>query len=443
MTTPQNSDPTLRDTSEAIAELAIDTGVPDGPEADDAPDIPQASRTRLAIFTVTMFAFQLTLLMPSLFSLAYKAQAIDPADKATSLGLVLGVGGIFGLVAGPIFGVLSDGTRWRWGRRRPYLVIGLGFAAIGALILASASSVPMMVVGWAVTQLAISASSAALNPFMAEQVPAAQRGQAGALSGAGAAFAGVGASLIGSFLTTDMLLLFMVPVAVFGVAAIVYIMAIPDRPAEESAQIGSILGVFKGLWFNPVKHSDFAFVWVGKLAMQFSFTFFSAYQLFFMLDRLGLTAEQAGRQLAAVSGLGLVALVGATIASGFLSDRFGRRKPFIYIAAALIACGLILLSSADSIVVFAIGGVVMSVGTGTFNSVDLAMATDVLPEKGKAGKFMGIYFLSGSLGGTLAPMVAPAFLRIGSGDNYAVLFLAGACLAFIPALTAIRVRGVR
>ncbi|WP_435812829.1 FAD-binding protein [Streptomyces mirabilis] len=80
-----------------------------------------------------MFGFQLMLFVPTLFSLAYKAQTIDPADKESSLGFVLGFGAIFGLAAGPVPGVLSDGMRLAWGRRRPYIVIGFVLSAVGGL----------------------------------------------------------------------------------------------------------------------------------------------------------------------------------------------------------------------------------------------------------------------------------------------------------------------
>nr|BFE78067.1 hypothetical protein GCM10020093_006680 [Planobispora longispora] len=54
-------------------------------------------------------------MVPALFSLAYKVQLIDPAGKESSLGLIVGIGSLVGLVAGPVAGTLSDRTRLRWG----------------------------------------------------------------------------------------------------------------------------------------------------------------------------------------------------------------------------------------------------------------------------------------------------------------------------------------
>ncbi|GAA3383455.1 MFS transporter [Cryptosporangium minutisporangium] len=439
MTTP----PPSAESPEAVTEAVL-AGRDDllaGSVPSDVP--PRVGRWAITVYALTMFGFQLTLLLPLLFSLAYKVQVIDPANKDSSLGFVLGVGGLISLVAGPLAGVLSDGTRWAWGRRRPWVVVGFALSALGALIIAAAPTVLVMLLGYLVVGLANSAVSAAINPFLAEQVPPEQRGTVGALGGATAAIAGVGSTLLGSFLTGNTYLLFLTPVAVLGLAAVLYVLVIPDRPAPEAARLGSVLDVFKSLWFNPLKYSDFALVWVGKLCLSFGSTFFTTYQLYFVQDRLGFTAEQAGRQLAVVGGLSLLALVGFSIVGGTLSDRFKRRKPFIYLATALIAAGLAVAASASSILLFAVGGVLLSAGTGAFTSVDLALASDVLPEKDKAGKYMGIYYLSSNIAAALAPLVAPLILGLGGGGNYAVLFLAGAVLVFGTGVTAANIRGVR
>ncbi|MBA8957378.1 MFS family permease [Actinomadura namibiensis] len=404
---------------------------------------PRVGAWAITVYALTMFGFQLTLLLPALFSLAYKVQLIDPANKDASLGFVIGLGGLFSLLVSLPAGVLSDGTRLGWGRRRPFLVAGLVLSALGALIIAVAPTVMVMLFGYLVTAVATATIGTAINPFLAEQVPVEQRGTVGALSGVAAAFAGVGSTLLGSFLTGSIYLLFLTPVAVLGVMTLLYLLVIPDRPAPEDVRVGSILDVFRNMWFNPLKHPDFALVWVGKFCLSFGSTFFSTYQLYLVQDRLGYAPEQAGRQLAAVGGLSLLALVGCSIAGGTLSDRFKRRKPFIYLATGLIVAGLAVAASASSILFFAVGGVLLSAGTGVFTSVDLALASEVLPEKDKAGKYMSIYYLSSTVVGGLAPLLAPVILGLGDGGSYGVLLLSGAILGLGAALTTANIRGVR
>lgn len=395
------------------------------------------------VYMLSYFGFNLTMLTPLLFSVAYKIQLIDPDNRDASLGIILGVGGLFGLVAGPIFGVLSDATRLQWGRRRPWLAGGLVLAAAGGVIIATAAIVSVALVGFAVLQLGIAAMSAGFNPVLAERVPTSQRGKVGALGGVAAALAGISAFVLGSQLTGNVLLLFLLPVAVFAVGLVLFFLTVKDAPATRDTRIQSIRTVFTSFIFNPRRYPDFAWVWLGKAFLQFGFTFFSTYQLYFLLARLGFTAAEAAGLVAIVGGLSVLATMLFAIISGFLSDRLRRRKPFIYLASSLIAAGLTTAALAPNFTVFVIGGTVLSAGTGAFTSVDLAMATELLPENDKAGKYMAIYYLASSIPATLAPLVAPTLLAIGGGSNYPLLFLFGAVLALGAVLTTWKIRAVR
>jgi len=397
----------------------------------------------IAVYMLTYFALNLTMLLPALFSIAYKVQLIDPAAKATSLGIIIGVGSIFGLVAGPLFGVLSDATRVLWGRRRTWHVAGIGLAALGASVTAAAPNTVVMVVGYAIAQLGVAAFSAGFNPILAERVPSYQRGKVGALGGVSASLAGVGAYLVGAQLTGNIFVLFLLPVALFLLVSILFFVTVPDAPAPEGTAAPSVSELARSFVFNPKNFPDFAMVWLGKFLLQFGFTFFSTYQLYLLLDRLGFTPTQAAGQLGLVSGLSLLAMMGFAVGGGFLSDKLRRRKPFIYTASVLIVSGLAVVSIAPDFVTIVIGGVLLSAGVGAFTSVDLAMATDLLPERNKAGKYMGIYYLSSGIPGALAPLVAPTILMIGGGANYTLLFLFGAALALGTIITTWRIRGVR
>ncbi|KQZ86081.1 MFS transporter [Microbacterium sp. Root166] len=417
-------------------------------EVDDDPTtaelrIPKVGFGFKFAYGLAYFGFFLCLFMPALFSLPYKIQLIDPASKETALGLVVGISAIVLLPIGPIFGVLSDRSKLSWGRRRPFLLLGLGAFAVSATIIAIAPTVPVVLVGYVIAQLAGGLVGAAMNPALAQYVPPAQRGKLGALSGVMASIAGVCASLIGSFLLGNLLVLFLLPVAVFAVGVLIWILVIPDGPAPDRFQAVTVGASLRSLLFNPRKHPDFSWVWLGKLLIGIATAFFSTYQLYFLLDRLGFTAEQAGQQLAAVGGLALLATIGFTIAGGYLSDKLRRRKVFIYVAASMIGTGMVIAAFSSNITVYIVGAVLLSAGSGAFNSVDLALASDVLPDKEAGGKWMSIYQVSGTIATAIGPVIAPLLLAIGGGGNYTAMFIAGGLVAAGAAFTASRVRGVR
>ncbi|MFT4210771.1 MAG: MFS transporter [Microbacterium sp.] len=84
------------------------------------------------------FGVYIALLTPVLVSMAFKVEHISAEGEATgNLGLILGVGALFALIANPLAGRLSDRTTSAFGMRRPWIlggaIVGLGaFLLIGA-----------------------------------------------------------------------------------------------------------------------------------------------------------------------------------------------------------------------------------------------------------------------------------------------------------------------
>lgn len=366
---------------------------------------------------------------PTLFGLAYRVQTLEPESKETALGIIAGIGALVGMVAGPVIGVISDRTRLTWGRRRPYLATGIVIAAVAAIVIATATSLSGVLFGWVIAQLGYGCLGAAITPVVAESVPAASRGRAAALGGAAMHVAGVLATLMGSLLTGNQLLLFLAPVAVLAVTAVLFIATVPDSPAAATER--PTMGEFvKQLYFDPRTHPDFAFVWLGQWLMQTGMNFFSTYQLYFILDRLALTPEVAGQKLAVVGGIGVVVAMASAAVGGIVSDRIGRRKPLIYVAAAFIATGLVIVGLTPNIMWYAIGAITIVLGAGMFGAVGTALATDVMPDRDtEAGRYTGVLHVANTMPSAVAPMLAPVILAIGGPSNYTALFFSAAATA--------------
>lgn len=397
----------------------------------------------IVVFGLLNFGLYLTVMMPALFSLPYKIGVLSPDGKAGLLGIVATVGAVVGLVAGPIAGVLSDRTRTRWGRRRPWLIGGILVLATGSTIVALADSIPMLLAGWGIVSLGGAANAAAITPIVAERVPEAQRGILGAIVGVATQLAGVLGYTIGGLLTSNLLLMFLVPVIALAVFGALFMIIIPEPDVELPRT--TIAQTFRLLFFNPRKHRDFSLVWLGKLFMQTALAFLTTYQLYFLLDRLGFTAEQAGSQLALVGGLGILITMTFAVVSGTLSDRLKRRKAFIYGASGLTAVGLALMAFADGFGLFFAAVLCILGAAGMFGAVDVAMASDLVPERDQAGRWMSIYNLAATLSTAIAPVIGAALLAIGpsAGGNYTALFLTGAALSVGVGVTTALVKGVR
>ena len=92
---------------------------------------------------------------------------------------------------------------------------------------------------------------------------------------------------------------------------------------------------------------------------------------------------------------------------------------------------------------FLAGMAVAGIAQGVYLAADLALVTDVLPEREThAARNLGIFNIASVLPQSLMPAVAPGILSV-SGGSYAVLFVVAAILVALGAWAILPVRGVR
>lgn len=135
-----------------------------------------------------------------------------------------------------------------------------------------------------------------------------------------------------------------------------------------------------------------------------------------------------------------------SLLGGWLSDRIARRKIFVLVSALLYGLGLAVISSASQFDAFLWGIAICGLGQGVYLAVDLALVTEVLPDKsGGAAKGIGIISLASNLPQSLAPAIAPLFLAVGAVGtrNYTALFVAAAIFAVLGALAVVPIKGVK
>jgi MFS family permease len=118
----------------------------------------------------------MALLTPGMVSIALKLRQLSPGSAAHDLALVLSIGAGVAIVSNPIFGRLSDRTRSRFGRRRPWIVAGMLCGTLALVIVAQAQNVGMVLTGWCLAQLAFNAVLAAMVAVLPDQVPEENRG---------------------------------------------------------------------------------------------------------------------------------------------------------------------------------------------------------------------------------------------------------------------------
>jgi MFS family permease len=416
---------------------------------------PRATRTAgngvVVAYVVAYLAMYIALITPVISTLALKVNEISTvATRAGDLGLVTGVGAFFAFVANPIAGALSDRTTSRFGMRKPWLVVGVIGGAIGLLVIATAGGIWQVVIGWAIAQTAFNGTQAALQAILPDQVEERRRakvsGWLGIAQNASSLFGIALATLLASAGLTSFWMI-AIPAAIGVVGVLVFAAVLRDRRLPKSEATPFRAGAFlKGFWVSPRKHPDFAWAFSGRFLMLLGFAAYNNYQVYFLLTRFGFDTTTALSWQLRLSIVQTVVLVIAAALGGWLSDRTGRRKVFVIVATVLAGVGLVVFASAQDPNVLFVAAALFGAGLGAYFAVDLALVTDVLPNRETdAAKNMGVFNIANALPQSLAPALAPLLLAIGSttAANYTLLFVVAAAVIILGAVSTMFIKGAR
>jgi MFS family permease len=328
------------------------------------------------------------------------------------------------------------------------MVAGTLLNVLGLGLLAAATSPLFLVLAYLVVQASNNVAGAAYAGVIPDVVPAQQRGVAsgmlGTMNGIGTV-AGVGAvyvvlSVLGSTRAG----------AVAGYACVAVILVISllvtVRAAHEARtdhlpaakRVGTVA---RGAWrpklrefFAAFRDHDFFWTFATRALMQMGIFSIVPFMTLYFSDVVD-AGRSGSHNAGAESALWLLAVLAAGIApaliGGHLSDKWKRRKRFVYIAGALqVSAASVLLFSliASPMALYGLG-LVFGVGYGMYYAVDWALACDVLPDADRAaGRDMALWHIALTLPQVLAPAILASvlhtlnesghhFLGVTSGNN--------------------------
>ena len=398
----------------------------------------------IAIHALAYAGTWLALLTPVLVTIALKVRQLAPDDAASNLSLVLGLGAFCALLGNPVFGRLSDRTTSRFGMRRPWLVGGMLCGAAALLLIAMADTIAMVLIGWCLAQLAFNAVLAAIIAVLPDQVPAQQRGTVAGVLGVCLPLGQVSGTFLVQFVSTSStVLMFMAP-ALFGIAFVLLLaLVLPDRRLTGQVPPLRTADLIDVYWVNPKRHPDFAWAWLSRLLLVLGTAFLNTYQPFYLIDKLGYDEAQIPTLIFRGILVQAVAIIGFSILGGRLSDAIGRRKIFVFIGAAVYAVGLWIIAAAADYTMFLLGMLITGIGHGVYFAVDLALVTEVLPNRLRdAAKDLGILNVANALPQAMAPAMAPFILAF-TGGSYTWVFLVAGAITLLASFTILPVKSVR
>lgn len=408
------------------------------------PDVPLRA---LILLVAATFGSGMAMIVPMSYSLAVRLDQLAPG-RTEALGIVLGVGSAATLVLAPLTGILSDRLRSRWGRRRPFAIIGLLLGGASVPVMALAPDVVVLTAGWVLSTVGWGTAGASIGNWQADRLPPRQRGRVSGLTGVTMQVAPVVGIVLVGLIRDEILLVFALPAAIGVVLVVLFLALVPDPDSrgltfERRLTLG---GVLRSYGFNPRSAPDFAWNWLGRFIFFSGLTLTTSFTVFFVAQRLELRVPDVAGVLAIVSASSIVTATLGSLGGGWLSDRIARRKPIILVGAALFAAGCSVSAFAHDLPTLMVGTLLNSLGIATFSAVAQALLLDVLPDREReAGRYMAIALFAQKIPGVLAPVIGAAVLAIGAGpENFTALYLLAAGLAFAGGLLiTLTVRGVR
>lgn len=371
----------------------------------------------LAIWTVQLTPVQL------LLPLQLDTQEDDWIRGVVSSGLVLGVGGLAGIIAGPVAGALSDRAGVGKRRRRPWALGGVWLTAVCLVLTGWADGVIAVGAGWVGVSIGVAVASAAFTAMIADQLPPTQRGAASAAIGSSQAVGivlGVGlVVLLGLGIVSGYLLLAGL-IAVVGTAGA---LLLPDPPATADLMPGR--GERRLL--SSLRDRDFAWMLSGRLVANIGNALGTALFLFFLLHGLGQPKDVAQDNLLLLIVVYTVFVVAASVVTGLISDRTGNRRGLTIAATLVQATSGIVVALVPTFETTMVAAALMGLGYGAFSTVGLAFAADLLPDEKDHARDLGIVNVTAALGQLIGPVLGAGLVALVGG--FWLVFLAAAVLS--------------
>ncbi|MBN1954251.1 MAG: MFS transporter [Anaerolineae bacterium] len=363
---------------------------------------------------------------------------VPESRKNSYLGGLTFAGLVLAMIVQPLAGALSDRSRCRWGRRRPWMLAGTASSLLFLSLIPLAESFWSLLAIYLALQLASNVAHGPAQGLIPDLLPEERRGLGAGIKNLFDMLGLIAASVVAGRLIEGGQKALAVAVIGGGVAisAATTLLATPEPPTSAAAASPRTplfqVDLRRFPNYTRLIVSRF-FILVGIYAVQ-------GFAQYFIRDRLAVPnpAEVTG-SLMAVIGLALTAIV---FPAGFLSDRLGRRSLNLG-GGGLAALGIFLLVFARSVAALYVFAAVIGLAAGIFVSTNWAWATDLIPPQ-EAGKYLGFSNLATAGAGAASRLAGPLIdavnnLRPGDYLGYPLLFLLASASAVLGTLLLLRV----
>jgi len=362
--------------------------------------------------------------------------------SAALVGLLMGMDNLLGIFVQPWMGNRSDHTRTSWGRRIPYLVVGMPLAALLFLTIPHvAASLPLLVLvmfGYALVANSFKPIAESLLP---DFIPPERRSRANAVVKIASSLTVMVAALISVFLIDEYpKLSFAIP-SVLMVASLVVLAAKvrdsrspayrtaldeererqPPRERVRDTVLGIVRDPDRSRLLLMVSIFLFGGAWAASRALMTPYG----------MEVLAMSRGEAGG-LTLPSG---VAFIVAAYPVARLAERFGRLR-VMAVGMTVFAAGLVLGTVLRTPTGTVVGLCVAAAGASSFLVNAAVVLWNLAPSDRVVGTYTGLYTVGWVTGGFLGPALVGAMVDL---TGWSLLLVDVAIVALLAVLVVVRV----
>lgn len=295
-------------------------------------------------------------------------------------------------------GTLSDRTRTRWGRRRPFILVGyilwglstVLFPTVAYIQTTSVAIIMVVIADAMMTFFGSTANDAAFNAWTTDIATTETRGRVEGVLNLSVFLAQI-VAMVAAGMLIDSVGYFTFFYTLGGIVILVGLVAgsllqdVP-LPAQADKPKRSFLSEFTELFdTNLLKENRtlfiiLLFIMVSSIGMQVSLP----YLIIYLENYIGVTKSE----FSIIGGAVMVGSAVFAVPFGILADKWNKRN-MLFFATIVSSLGGILLSLVNTLPLLALTGLFWQAFSVAMSIASVAWLKDLLPEQSR-GKFLGI-----------------------------------------------------
>lgn len=345
----------------------------------------------------------------------------EHVGSAALIGALMGMDNLLGIFIQPWMGNRSDGTRTSWGRRIPYLVVGMPVAAaLFVLIPHVAVSLPLLILVMFSYALVANSFKPIAESLLPDYIGPERRSRANAAVKIASSLTVIVAALISLFLIDDFpKLSFAIPAVLMLVSVGTLAWRVRDskspayRAALEEDRAGHAENAprvrMRHVLRDLVRDADRSRLLVIAAVLAFGSAWAASRALIttYGMEALGMSRGDAGG-LTLPSG---VAFIVAAYPVALCAERFGRLRVILIgmaVFAAAMVFGTLVRTPAGTVVAMCVA----AAGASAFMVNMAVVLWNLAPSARVLGTYTGLYTVGWAGGGFLGPALVGAMVDV-------------------------------